>query len=168
MSHFAYYINAKVRQDGRIFPWGGFRITTSKNDDPADNDSGLFCWCEELIEYPNQTHAVHIVTDYLLVTERSTNDEIDQFALYGDVVQVFVPCIQFVEIDAAGKIRFLQNEEVVEDQNFFSFDLKYAGLKVVKLAFHGHLKPLKDTKAEDYLVFTLDGEKVPFCFNAAS
>ncbi|MBP6974554.1 MAG: hypothetical protein KBB54_01275 [Candidatus Pacebacteria bacterium] len=169
ISHIAYYANAQVRQNGRIFPWGAFRIISDeKEDDPSDNSCGLYCWCEKLIEYDTQHYMIDIDDDNLLIKKRTDGRVVETFALYGFVVEVFVPHIEFLKIGGNGTLQStpLNNIGDQPDNHFFTFDQQYAGTEVIKLAFHGWLKPIQDIVAEDYLFVTNEGKKIPFEYSA--
>lgn len=167
LSHIVYYSNSQVRQNGRIFPWGGFRIITDGvTDDPVDNTSGCYCWCEQLMKYPTEQYMVHIDFDNLLIKKRHTGDIVETLPLYGEVVEVFVPDVQFLRIDANRMLEDMSQTKSDEGDgnHFFIFDQRYIGMVVIKLAFHGFLKAVSDTVVEDYIFLTPEGKKVPFTF----
>lgn len=166
MSHFAYYANASVRQNGRIFPWGGFRLLNEEDYDFADNTSGLYCWCEKLINYPTEQYKAEITLETLVVKDRLKETVIETFSLYGNEVEVFVPTVEFLKISSEGfLVDSLENEEYEKTENlFFTFDKKYGGIDIIKLSFEKGMKPLNQRTAEDYIVLTHDGRKIPFVF----
>jgi hypothetical protein len=162
ISHIAYFATACVRQNGRIFPWGGFRVLDKEDDDPADNTSGLYCWCQKLIDYPTEKYKVEVVFDTLMIIDRTNENIVKTFEIYGEEVEVFVPTIEFFKISSEGL--FTDPDEKIENL-FFTFDKKYGGLDVVKISFEKGMKPLSQSTAEDYIIITTDGEIIPFIFS---
>ncbi|HSE56546.1 MAG TPA: hypothetical protein VLB02_00445 [Candidatus Paceibacterota bacterium] len=163
--HTPFFTDSYIRQNGRIFPWGGFRTYNNivpKFEDQTKDEGGMWAWSEKLIPYGSPRYYLHMENNYLYVVPQGRCKAVEVLALAGDV---YVPSYDIVTVTKNRTLYSPENHGKSFDfGHHFQISGVVPGTELILLTLEDDGAMERFCTASHYRLFTKEGTAVPFMF----